>query len=720
MPELEMRVRILRQCQEQLGLPYRPGGPEGSSAVLFGMLPFLRGPLQQSACRTICEITAKWTIPKIKIDPIGFALAAAPLWTPTKSQLPPAANLDGQSAMCPRAWNLYHIVLGPQCLKLLSETCTVNGINGSRPFGTDSALLHRVRQQAFHIFLEPRPATFPLVEAPRLLKEGMLLLSSVKPALIICNNWDKPVIHRRSSAPKQRTDGCDGQAISVPSSAVDESRRHLIAEAEKEEVRDRELLAQARARNSARGGSPGTRVSGAWTPAETFSALPPLRGITESQLAIIRDYAASRYGSESAALALAMTDVCALCDEDFSRLRLEIAGDGYLLWTPCPLLTSDHPDAGLHIQVSDGFYRFVPADLARALQRAIESNRLAGLLAARDGWLREQLSTTAAKVRHAFRFQVPIWDGMPWAYFDLGLVSVRYNEDGRPQMPGYRHYLTWRPQDYADWLFPAMARRGWRIGATAQMDELPACGSSHTPLLDVVRDMAECLRSLVAVAHHTPLGSLTPGETVSLVNSISALARLFECLFAFSRNYPCDAPAVIGAAGRQIIREKLTFRQEKIRLRPIAYPPCLVAALEEVATAYHGLCGSLEIRGYRLDSGDAGAEWRSSAFGFIDRGFAGQTLRLIKPRKAAIRAGLLHHSATERFGAIAQNCMRNLAYYLLAPTPEHQFVVMGLSDHFPGGTAGALSRDSGASIYEPQIQGAACNYMAQAISWPWR
>lgn len=713
MSDLEIRVRIMRQCQERLGLPYLPGGPEGSTLVLLGMLPFLQGSLRHSVRGIICETSAGWTIPSIKVDPIGFALAANPLYIPANGLRPLTANRDVQGPMSVATWNLFHIVLGPQCLKLLAETCALNGINGLRPFAGDRTLHHRVRQQAFHVFLEPRRLISPLPEMAGLSIEGRQLLSSVRPILIICNNWESPIIHRRTSTIRQETNDHGEQTTSIPFGVSEEGRLHLIAEVEEEEDRDRALIAQARRRDSCRNKRPGGRA-----PAETFSALPPLRGLTESQLAIMREHARSRFEAEPAALALALADVCAVCDDDFGNLRVAPAEDGYLLWTPCPLLTSNRPDVDLHIQVADGFYRLIPTDLARALQRAIESNGLAGLLAARNSWLDAHLSTSAAKVRCALRFQVPVWDGMPWSYYDLGLVSVRYDENGRPQMPGYRHYLTWRQQEYADWLAEALACRGWKIEATHAL-ELPACGSSHTPSLHVVRAMAECLNSLVAAANHAVRSSMSLGETVSLVNSISALARLFECFFTFARNYPAAAPEVIDAGGRLVILERLTFRQEKIRFRPLAYSACLVGMLEDVAVAYHGLCGSLEARGYSLDPKSAAADWRSSAYGFIDSGFTGHTLHLIQPRKAVIRAGLLHHPASERFGTIDQNCMRNLTYFLLAATPKHQFAVMALCDHFPGGTAGTLSRDNGAAIYSLEIHEAACNYMAQSISWLW-
>ena len=419
--------------------------------------------------------------------------------------------------------------------------------------------------------------------------------------------------------------------------------------------------------------------------------MPPLRGVTESKLEQIRAFAQSKFESDPAALAIALLDACAVGNSDLANMRLLPSGDGYLIATPCPLLTRRDPQgAHLHVTVTDEFIRPIPTPLAKSLQKAIDSRSTSGLLEARNRCFAEVFLTTAAKVRHAMRFQAPVWAGMPWTFYDLGLVPVRFDEYGHARMPGYRHYLTSNPAGHGAWIADSLERLGWKFQTASTEGEVLACGSANTPSLLTVREMARCLESLVLLVKTKP--RMNCFESVALINAISGLARLFLCLFTFTRNYPCAPAGVIVDGGRPAIMDTITFRQEKIRLRPVVYTSCLVPMLEAVAVAFHFLCHSLEGEGYRFVSEEGVPAWSSSAFGFIDCASAGRSLLLKNPRKTLIRAGLLHHPATETFGAVDQNCMRNLGYYLLATHPEHQFSVMTFCDHFPSGSGGALIR----------------------------
>jgi len=306
---------------------------------------------------------------------------------------------------------------------------------------------------------------------------------------------------------------------------------------------------------------------------------------------------------------------------------------------------------------------------------------------------------------------------MPWAFYDFGLVPVRFDEDGKAKMPGYRHYLTWTPSKYVQWLADSMVDNGWDLPADIDFGEQHSCGSMNTPSVPKIRSLAATLNGLVSYVQTNPL--LTPVQSISHTNAISAIARLFECLFRFARNYPGPTPGLIPQAVPAQIMSDVLFTREKIRPRAMIIPECLSLMLQDVSVAFHILCRSLERHGFRFICEEGVREWSCSAFSFVESTTSGKNLRLRNPNKALIRSGLLHHPSTEAFGTIEQNGMRNLAYYLLTPCPRHQLSVMTLCDHYPAGDGGALSRSSAAPLIDQAAHTEACNEIAAAILWPW-
>ena len=712
---------LVEECRCSLGLQYSPGLELGTTAVFSGMLPFLRPDLAGRLRGALVGSHEDFSIPSVQVDPLGFALAARSFCRPLDAEIMTMVRsklLDYPEWFASLPWNHYHVALGAASLRLLSATCLQNGIKGRTRIVRDVALVHRLRQQSFHVLIEPRPLTLPLRSVEEVQRTALGLVKSVRPKLIIYSNWQKPHISRRSSAARVQDDATKGPAISIRLFIPKVIRARLIRDTEEEEKRDLALVDEANRRHAMRDSSLGARTKRSTASDETFSAFPPRRGVTESLLERIRTYARSKFESDPAALAIALLDACAVGDSDLANMRLFRNGDGYMLSTPCPLLTRRDPQsAHLHVPVTDEFIRPIPTLLARCVQKAMDSDCTSKLLESRNRCFAESFSTTSAKVRHAMRFQVPVWNEMPWTFYDMGLVPVRFDERGHARMPGYRHYLTWNPSEREACLAGALDRLGWKIQSASTDSEVLACGSANTPSIQVVRDMARCLKSLVLLVEDKPRMNCL--QSVALINAISALSRLFLCLFTFTRNYPCTPPGVIINCGRPSMIDTINFRQEKIRLRPVVYTSCLVSMLEDVSVAFHFLCHCLEAQGHRFVCTKEAPEWSSSAFGFVECAHDGRSLRLMNPRKALIRSGLLHHPATESFGAVDQNCMRNLAYYLLANDQKHQFSVMTFCDHYPSGSGGALIRSSGAPIVHRQELESACNEIAAACFWPW-
>lgn len=700
---------ILERCRVELNLEYSPGiVPQTTGVVLLGLLPFVSRTLAKDIRSALASGTNAVEIPSIKVDPLGYAVAARPLCDS------PDSVLKGQSKMTKdynkwfRAlpWNLHHIVFGHYALMLLSATCKVNGFTGKSQITNDPVLVHRFRQQTFYVLLDPITADYPLsIDVG--FKDASL--SEGKSRMRINNNWQKPHIFRR---PREDAPRDINKESAIRLTIAPQIRNSFIQNAIDEEMCDRASVETALASDRLRKNEIRHRKS-LRTPIHVHSALPPLDGITETQMSKICTYALEGFESDAGALSIALHIAGAVGDVDLNHTRIFKIGNGYFLATPCPFIQREMPVVGadLHIEAKNQFVRPIPVRLARAMICAQEKGLSHTLAYAQEVSLRKRFQTTPAKLRHALRFQTPVWYKMPWTYYDVGLVPVRFDDNGTPHMPGYRHYLTWDLKQYTEWLVNSLPLLGWRIPTELPLETV-ACGSLHTPTLSAVCEMAKTLNSLISLA------KTNPPYKIPLLNAISALVRLFECLFSFTRNYPTVAPTVVVDSGRPIILEDHRLIKEKIRERIILYPKSLKNMLGDAATAFHLLCHTLEADGCRIEPQPGNYSWESYAYGFLNNS-APRHLQFISPRKSLIRSGLLNYQETEQFGMINLNCMRNLAYYLLTAQPEHQLTVMALCDHRPTGDSGSLNPESGASILDTHMAESACQVIAQTISWPW-
>ena len=292
-------------------------------------------------------------------------------------------------------------------------------------------------------------------------------------------------------------------------------------------------------------------------------------------------------------------------------------------------------------------------------------------------WLKHR-QTSPAWLVHALRFQCPVWDHRSWIPSEFGLNPMRFDDDGKPRMPGYIHYQEYDPKENEDGLLSYFSLLGLATTPDPDIARIPCCGSKNCVTPVIVGQMIEALADLIQAAS----GSLPTDylELVSLTNAIAALARVVELLLAFRRNYPGDSPFVLNtAAGIRVPRE-VTIA-EKVRPRQIVYGPVLTTMLEEVGLLFLRVIDQLDTSGYSVIHADGAPQF---AYGFLPLRPWRREIRLQGPSKSRIVEGLAHHAATERFAGLAGNAMRNFSYYILGTDPDLSVAALALHDHVIG------------------------------------
>lgn len=716
-----VELNLSEYLRRRFSLPYSLGTAGGLDAIYLGAFPlhFDDEECQEYIAAVVDSCKAQ-VLPRFTMDPLGFAfsICAVSSRKPLLSRLAATRNWRDRLELLRNApWNSFHLGLCRASLNLLSATCVENEIDGVTDFSGDLALVNRLKQQAVHLFIPPdSQVSLEAHSETSLREEALARLKQIQPGFRINKNWEKAKIFRRA---RESTIPSEDVFIRLKLQLPPVTRLHLRKLAIEDELHDVNSLYEADLAAAAQDNSLGARQSRSRRISCGFSAMPHLGGVTESGLNSLRAWTLRNWRHDDVALLLAIEDITHLCDESLDVARIEGHGSAAYIVTPCPYLTENAPvPSGLHLAVGDAFWRPIPPDIEGEAARILNCRDKEKLLLARDVLLRDKFHTSFTRLKQAWLYHAPVWDNTTWTSAEFGLNLVRFDENGKLKMPGYRSYLVWDPAIHEARILNSIANRGWKIEADPAVGDIPKCGSRNCPSPTLVAELVTTLDNLLTMAMaQMPQEYL---ELACLLNAIASLARLLEVFLTFARSYPAESPRVIRESGGFELLEPILMKREKIRQRPLVYCFELRRMLETVALIFAKAFAILCQRRYLLERGGE-SESEDFSYSFLPHRTHNNIIRLQHPKKSLVVSGLLHHSTTEKFGLLATNGMRNLNYYLLTSMPAHEFEIMDLCDHLPTGGSGTLNRGCAVSVANINVrENAAQALIREPSKWPWR
>ena len=693
----------------KFGLCYAPGADFAPDAVLLGAFPLL-SQTERSRIASAIRPDRIQEVPSLSSDPLGYLFAANPVCNRHELEARLlACGLSERLAVLESArWSQFHLHLARTHLEMLSATCLANGVNGIDAVGDDEALAYRLKQQTYYLRLPPDDSICELTfgtDRERIdwwqarAKAELEKISSFR----LYSNWQKPEIRRR---PRPEGD-VDELAVKLRLHTLPAERRKTLVWVKTMESSEAAALREARAAceaQSCRAGAP-RRM-----PARAFSGMPPHNGLSAARLEKMMSAAKREWSFDIGALLFIVKSTSFLSSHDIPMASVIIQEDACYLRTPIVRLAQEDADHALHLQTGESFIRRIGRSFAGPLQQTLRTVSHEKIRMEEAAWL-ARFGCGVGQVEYALHWNSPVWRNHSWLLPEFGLSRVPLI-DGRPKAPGYRSYLVWGPAVQEPRHLDLFQTHGILEKADPEVSEIERCGSRFCVKPEAATALFRALDTLLASAMDCIPADYA--EMSSLLNAIAAALRLLEVLLTFRRNYPEEAPVVILHRGRFGLLQPIDLIYEKIRPRPVVYPPYLHERLSLAALIFLRAEGLLEQQGRQLIQ--AGAEdGRFRAYGFLSMDGTGRTIPLFGPRKTLVTSGLLHHPATEPFAKIHPNAMRDLSYYLLTSDGEFDLEAMELHDHFPDGGAGALKPHRREEIAQAELRNAAASKIVRAL-----
>ena len=639
----------------------------------------------------------------LKIDPLGFALGVGPVCNLSELAAKLTASPVAQRywLLDHARWNCYHLNLLKEHVALLNATCERNDILGNASFASDSTRVHRVRQQTYHL----RPPPDDRVKKPKIPRGKSRLMvwrdlaaaaHPVTSGFRLNLNWESSEIVRKKSQPSQN----GAVIVSAPKPLSQQqfvARVSWVRTVEAEDVQS-VIDAIENAQKSRRPGAP-RRL-----PPLELSGLAPHGQMSEARLDSIVAAAREDWQASLGALVVLAQVTACLSAKHLPNARFQRNGSALYLGTPAPALAQDvGVDAYLHHFAGEVFWRRIPADVGAVLEKALQDVPHEVLRAEHAVWLAAHRGSPA-KLDYALRWNAPVWWDCSWLVAEYGL-NVLTAHEGKVRAPGFRSYMLWHPVEMEERQLRLWARLEMPAEKDPDVGKIECCGTRHCLTIGHATGLFRVHKELIREAS----GALPEdyGNLVRLSNALAAATRLLEVLLTYKRSYPEPAPAILRIRERWRLADNSPLVWEKVRPRPVYFPPALEATLLEVARIFFRAVESLERWGYEITRPHNSGGW-TRAYGFLPTTRPKTAvIRLAEPRKSLVVEGLLRHPSTELYGHAHPNSMRCLSYLILCRDSDFDRELLELHDHFPGGGSGSLDRHRSEPITQQEIRGAA-------------
>ena len=689
------KLDLLREFSETLSLCYVPACRSGADAALLGAFILSMDIGFRSRVAEVLDPSRLHLISDPNYDPFGYALGAKPVCnrqqlareltdTPVKMRL----------AVLERArWNVFHVELAVAHLLLINSTALYAGITGAFNFAADAATLYRTKQQYYYLRTDPDD----WLEAPLALSGAQRVewfRDQAKNRIgkfRLWGNWQSPIVHHRTPAQKKEATG----DVVVEVALTPRTREYLTWV-------QRDEIEQIAAVNAACLEALQTREPGAprRLPPRTFSGAVHFGGLSQSAFNELRQSSFEHRFDDPGALLATLRILSCFSSDDLGSARVQERGEVSYLATPVRRLAhGDKHDARLHMPVRNSLLRRIPRDLAirfRDLHLTMPHERFQS---AEAEFLSRQGCTVAA-LNHCIRWQVPVWHGLPWILAEFGLGKVS-EQNGQTRAPGYRSYLVYAPAYHEQRHLDYLGGFGLTMEPDPNVAEIPFCGSDHCVRPEIAATWFPLLRELLDLPLPTTYRALAVAA-----NAVAALCALIEILSTFCRNYPAAAPLMFLNGSQFRLIDPIPIIYEKVRPRPITYPPRLQRLLGAVASFFHCVVLRLGEMGFTPVRPDSPDNFHG-AYGFLPLSPCGRTIPLFGRRQRLIADGLARHPLTSDIAGVHPNAPRNLSYLILTQDEEHDKHVFELHDHFAGGGQGAFSGRRGEQIAQTELRIAA-------------
>ena len=686
-----MKHSVIQIIKDHYRLPYPPGVSGGVDNVLLGVYAILKPDTGTQDLRhaiiDAIDPSKLGKSPSITMDPIGHLFGFKPICNLEfyKNQLITNKRSELSLLLDGFIWNKYHVALCDNALQYVIETCRQHYIQGNTDFSKDSALIHRFRQQMPHVMVAPVDV-IPGIDSQtehnveQVLLQAKAQLRIVRPGFRFHKNGLTTAIHRKI----RKETKVDFLAVQLGLTLPPQHRIAVLNWAKTEENEDAESVLEAQNNELLEGKSFAELCARRRRPPEDFTPIPPPRGVGEVHFRKIICEAISSADKSDAACFAALISTTFLSVEDLAFAKIIKNDECRYLVTPRPHITRvDPPDPSLHLQVETEYFRRIPTQLISAAERLIPCQTPEQLQEKLNLWLHQRGCSLSGFI-HGLRFNLPCWGHLSWIPSEFGLNKVRFDEAGKPKMPGYTHYLVYSPAEYEPGFLQYFDRLGLATLPDPNVEKIPFCGSKNCVSPQIAAEMLKKLLELISATEVYQSSDYI--YLAAHCNAISGLVRLFEVFLTFRRNYPASPPLMLpGNTGIKLLSTSGMIR-EKVRPRRYVIGPNLAALLANSATVVRRTVRKLEEIGYSIIAEDD-KPVDYLGYGFLPLTPTGKDLILLGPSKSRIVHGLAHHPGTEKFSGIAGNAFRNLSYFLLASDPTLSLVAKALHDHASGGGA---------------------------------